>query len=310
MADLHLVAAGLLAKPAAYVPWLERFQALADRLQQWRKQMPDALMVLLFYAASRLQERYSSHHALVCATLVAECAEQLAWPEEEVRCVMLAALSMNLSITTLQDEMVYRERTPTLGQRTVIDNHSRLSAEMLATLGVTDNVWLGVVKQHHQQLTPDQRKEGLDAAQRLADLLRRVDIFAARLSPRRARKGQLPTLAVRDAYLGSGEGPDDIGVAMAKVVGIYPLGSFVTLASGDTALVVKRSLRPGQPLVVSLVGPDKRPLAEPLLRDTADAAHSVKAPAAADSMRLVLSHERLLKLVALSPPATAAEGLP
>ena len=82
------------------------------------------------------------------------------------------------------------------------------------------------------------------------------------------------------------------------------------MAVGETALVVKRSSRPGQPLVASLMGPDKRPLAEPVLRDTAEVAHNVKAPAAADNMRPVLSAERLLQLVALSSTATPAQGLP
>lgn len=299
--DLHRVTAGLLSQPAAYVPWPERLQALAQRLQVLRKQSPDALMYLLFQAAGRMQDRYSSHHALVCATLTAECAQQMAWPEVEIHTLMLAALSMNLSITALQDELVHRERTPTLDQRTAIDQHARASAEMLGAIGVTDSLWLGVVAQHHQKPTPEQREQGLDAPQRLAELLHRVDIYSAKLSPRRARRGQLPTMAVRGAYLGGGNKPDAIGIALTKAVGIFPLASFVTLCTGETAIVLKRGARPSQPWVASLIGPDKQALAEPKLRDSSDPGFAIRAPAQADSVRLAFDHERLLELIPPDP---------
>lgn len=304
--ELHRFASLLLADAPDDPLWIDRLRALAQRLDALRLQSPDALFYLLLNGAARTLDRYSSHHALVCTAVVAECATHLGWPEPEQRSLALAALSMNLSITALQDELVYRERTPTLDQRMAIDRHAARSVEMLSALGVNDALWLEVVGQHHAPPAsaaaagdePPAPLGSLEPAARLARLLQRIDVFTARLSPRQARKGLPPMQAMREACLGSQGTADDIGVALTRALGIYPPGSFVQLANGETAVVLRRGARASQPLVASLLGPDRQPLATPLLRRTAAAGEQVKAPSRGDEQRLRLDHVQLLALAA------------
>ncbi len=307
--ELHRFASLLLADAPDDPLWVDRLRALAQRLDALRLQSPDGLFYLLIHGAARTLDRYSSHHALVCTAVVAECAMHLGWPEPEQRSLALAGLSMNLSITALQDELVYRERTPTLDQRMAIDRHSARSVEVLSALGVGDALWLDVVGQHHAPPAPpappaEDSDEpppppgSLDPAARLARLLQRIDVFTSRMSPRKARKGLPAMQAMREACLGQQGTADDIGVALTRALGIYPPGSFVQLANGETAVVLKRGARASQPLVASVLGADRQPLATPVLHRTADPAEQVKGPARHDESRLRLDHVQLLTLAA------------
>lgn len=300
--DLHRFAALLLADAPGDPLWVDRLRALAQRIDALRLKSPDSLFYLLIHGTARTLDHYSSHHALVCTAVVAECAMHLGWPEPEQRSLALAALSMNLSITALQDELVYRERTPTLDQRMTIDRHAARSAEMLTALGVNDALWLDVVAQHHAPPAatdePPAPLGSLDAAARLARLLQRIDVFTARMSPRKARKGLPAIQAMREACLGSQGTADDIGVALTRALGIYPPGSFVQLVNGETAVVLRRGSRASQPLVASVLRADRQPLATPMLRRTAEAGEQVKGPARGDEHRLRLDHVQLLTLAA------------
>jgi hypothetical protein len=195
LSRLHGIAALLLTAPADDVLWPERVRALAQRLGELQQRAPDAVLYLLYYAAVRKVERYSSHHALVCAATATACAQQLGWHDADIRSLACAALTMNVSITALQDELVYRERTLTLDQRLAVERHPAQSVELLTTLGVTDPLWLQAVELHHVDPPVEPRLEELAPGQRLAALLRRIDVLTAKMSPRNARRGMPPTLA-------------------------------------------------------------------------------------------------------------------
>ncbi len=301
--ELHRYASLLLADVPDDPLWPDRLRALALRLDALRLQSPDGLFYLLIHGSARTLDRYSSHHALVCTAVAAECAMHLGWDEPEQRSLALAALSMNLAMTALQDELVFRERTPTLDQRLAIDRHAARSVEMLSARGVGDALWLAVVGQHHAPAATagDEAPAPLGSlapAERLARLLQRIDVFTARMSPRKARKGLPPIQAMREACLGSQGTADEIGVALTRALGIYPPGSFVQLVNGETAVVLKRGARASQPLVASVLGADRQPLATPVLRRTADPGTQVKGPARGEENRLRLDPVPMLTLAA------------
>ncbi|WP_295637013.1 HD domain-containing phosphohydrolase [uncultured Methylibium sp.] len=298
LSRLHGIATLLLTAPADDALWSERVRALAQKLGELQLGEPDAVLYLLYYAAVRKVERYSSHHALVCAATAAACAQQLGWDEADIRSLACAALTMNVSITALQDELVYRERTLTLDQRLAIERHPAQSVELLTTLGVTDSLWLQAVELHHVDPPVESKLEDMAPGQRLGALLRRVDVLTAKLSPRNARKGMAPTLALRDAYLGGRGTADAIGLAIIRALGAYPPGSLVTLTNGEIAIVLRRGERANGPVVASLLGPDKAVLVPPALRDSTDSLLQVKGPARIEDARLPIDHVRLLALAA------------
>jgi hypothetical protein len=76
-------------------------------------------------------------------------------------------------------------------------------------------------------------RQVLTPVQRLAQLLQRIDVFTAKLSRRRTRPGSNATVEARDACLDPSGLPDATGATMLRVLGLYPPGSFVRLASGE-----------------------------------------------------------------------------
>jgi hypothetical protein len=108
-------------------------------------------------------------------------------------------------------------------------------------------------------------------------------------------------MAAREACLGSDGQPDEVGGALLRAVGLYPPGSFVELASGEVGIVVSRGRRANLPLVAALVSASGNLHPEPVLRDTLDRRHVVKAAVAPERVKVRLVHERVLSLVGASP---------
>ena len=98
----------------------------------------------------------------------------------------------------------------------------------------------------------------LPQPRQLARLLRRADIFTAKISRRRTRAPMSPVQAAREACLGAGGVPDEVGGALLRATGLYPPGSFVELANGERGIVVARGRRANLPWVASLVAPSGR----------------------------------------------------
>jgi HD-GYP domain-containing protein (c-di-GMP phosphodiesterase class II) len=294
--DMQARAAALLRDPRPAADWVPRIVALAQRLRQLAARDADAIMYLLVQTTTQVVEHYSSHHALLCALVVDLCAEKLRWPECERTTLMHAALTMNLSMTTLQNVLAQQEHRPTPAQAAEIRGHAERSAAALAGAGIEDALWIEVVRLHHDDAHGATELAKLAAPQRLARLLRRVDVFTAKISPRTARVGLPAPLAARDACLGADGRPDEVGAAMVKTLGIYPPGSFVKLTSGEIAVVLRRGLRANHPRVASLVSRDGDPLGEPAPRDCADPRFEIRGAVRVDAVRVRLNHRRVLRL--------------
>ncbi|MGS0759346.1 HD-GYP domain-containing protein, partial [Roseateles sp. GG27B] len=67
--------------------------------------------------------------------------------------------------------------------------------------------------------------------------LRRIDLFCARLSPRRSRQALAGASAARTVYLDELQKPDAAGAILIKTMGLYPPGSLVRLANGQVGVV-------------------------------------------------------------------------
>lgn len=266
----------LADEPTADPLWLPRIQALAQKLPQ-ALATSDIALFALFQAATRIGQGYGSAHALSCALLAELCARQFGWPDGERRALVQAALTMNVSITALQDELVFRERTPTLEQRLAIDAHAEQSVAMLHRAGVEDALWLDTVRLHHGPDDAQRRFGELQPHERLARLLQRIDLFLAKISPRATRKGLNVTAAARDACLGPDGRPEEVGATLLRVLGFYPPGTVVHLRSGEIGIVLERGARADQPLVACLADARRRPLTSPRICRTSSPDNTVRA---------------------------------
>lgn len=293
-ASVQTRASVLLRQPAAddFVPRLAALQAeVLDLLDR----DADLALLILIQGTTSESRNYSVGHALLVAAVCELAARHLAaWPaawREPLRC---AALTMNIAMTALQDVLALQEAPPSPQQRALIDRHAELGAERLRACGVGDELWLAAVAQHHAS-RPGRLAE-LPAAAQLARLIQRADIFAARLSRRRTRQALSGMAAAKAAYLDENRQADDAGAAIVKATGIHPPGSFVRLASGEVAVVLRRGRLANEPLVASVLSAAGMPLCEPARRDTRIARHAVAAGVAPQELRLRLNLEQLASL--------------
>ncbi len=289
--DLHLHAHSLLKDPRE--DFLGRLETLREEALQRFRQRPDAVLTLLVHDASQDFQRYSARHAVLCLLVADLVARQLGWAEEGTRALHNAALTMNLSTTLLQDRLAAQEDRPSERQRAELLDHGDRSAQLLRQLGVQEELWLGAVRLHHE--AGPGPLAGRVAVAQLARLLRRIDIFGARLSPRRTRKALSGAAAVRAIYLDELQQPDEAGAAVIKAVGLYPPGSLVRLANGEQGIVVRRGHSATEPLVAALIGKSGAPLSGPVTRDTRLQTQAVAASLAPHELKLVINMEKLLK---------------
>lgn len=277
---------------------LRRLQAFAEHVLLQAPHRQDETLFSLFQRKSRLSERYSVEHALSCALIAHWVALQLEWTIDERRPLVNAALTMNISITALQNELAHRERPLTSEQRQAVAGHSRQSADLLRSYGVSDALWLGAVESHHLPRQRGLPLSSLEPSDRLTELLQHVDVFLAKLSPRAGRRPLLATVAAKDACIGPDGRPDEMGAATLRVLGLYPPGTWVKLASGEFAVVLRRGARADQPWVARVADARRQPFEVPVVCRTDEPVSAVQAACRADEVRLGYGQDLLWSLMA------------
>lgn len=284
---------GFLREKTIDAAWITRLAELEMAIRHLAARDPDLALYVLIEANGSGMDHYCAKHAVICMLIVDLAAEWMEWPKEERRVLALAALSMNLSIADLQDSLAKQSGALSDGQREQVATHAALSADKLAAAGVTDQLWLRVVREHHAVATAEAIQEA-DAGPRLAELLRRVDIYSAKLSRRGSRQSATPAMAARDACLDASGHPDSIGATLLRVVGLYPPGTFVELANGESGVVIVRGAKAHTPIVASMRRKDGGLLMQPERRDTLRMGFAVKRGLQPSSVRVLLNHQRIL----------------
>lgn len=293
-ADLHASLGLLLHQGEQAQDFLRRLSLVRVRIDEvLQSRIDDSLFVLVQMLLDRTLG-YSTGHALLCGLLCRIVGKLLLKEPSQIDALINAALTMNIGMTRLQDELALQTEPPSAEQRRRIDQHPLLGLRCLQHLGVQDETWLRLVQHHHTQPATLGSLEHAEPLLLMAHLLALVDVFVARISPRVSRKGLPAQRAARDAYLTADGQPNPLGAALIKAVGVYIPGSFVRLASEELAVVVRRQRRANEPLVFALVGRSGMPLGEPALRDTSEAAYEIKAGLAADEVRVRVNTAKLL----------------
>lgn len=292
--ELQLRATQLLRAPA-HGDFAGRFQGLHDELSRLSEQAPDATLLALIYLSAQETRMYSATHSmLVSCVCMVVARELLRWSPERVQRVGHAALSMNIAMTELQDQLAQQTQPLTAQQIAAIENHAGRSEALLRSLGVADADWLEAVRCHHHR-TPGPLAKKTEA-QQMARLLQRADIFGARMAPRAGRPPMPVTAAMQATYYDEEHQVDEAGAALVKALGVYPPGAFVRLASQEVGVVIRRGSTATTPRVAVVTNRDGMPTGEPIPRDTAIPLWKVAGVVAFKDVRVKLPLGRLLQL--------------
>lgn len=292
--ELQLRATQLLRSPSPG-DFGGRFQSLHDELLRHCEQTPDATLLGLVYLSTQETRMYSATHAmLVSCVCMVVAREMLRWPAGRVQQLGHAALSMNISMTELQDQLAQQTHPLTAQQISDVENHAARSEALLRTLGVADPLWLEAVRCHHHRSPGPLAKK--NEAQQMARLLQRADIFGARLAPRAARLPMPVTAAMQASYYDEDHQVDEAGAALVKTLGVYPPGAFVRLASQEVGIVIRRGTTATTPRVAVVTNREGMPTGEPIPRDTGMPPWKITGVVAFKDVRVKLSLDRLLSL--------------
>lgn len=252
---------------------VQRVVARAARICQVCAADPDAAL-----ASVHLDFRnpYLLAHPVHSAVLCALIAPRLEMPEAERRSTVCAALTADIGMF----ELPHLEKQKTAldgGQLAGVRRHVARSLEVLELAGVADPVWIAAVRHHHERWNgsgyPDGRANGnIPLAARV---LAAADSYAAMIKPRPHRGAHPPIEALAELFRGMGVLYDrDVCGALVKEIGMHPPGSFVRLASGETAIVKSRR-RDGCWSVHAVYGADGMPYLAPRSRDAATAEFAI-----------------------------------
>ncbi len=241
-------------------------QALIDR-------DPDLAILQVLRQEGSPHGQYGLNHAVHTAIVCRLVAQRLRWSTSESNCAFKAALTMNLSMFELQGILAQQPGRPTDVQRQLIRSHPTRSRRLLEQAGVTDKDWLLAVEQHHETGDGSGYPNGISKVTELASLLHRADIYAAKLSPRASRDPLPADRAGRELFMR--DPGSAVTAALIKEFGVYPPGCYVSLASGESGVVIKRGATVMTPLVAVLFDEHGRPAVQPLRRNTQEPAYAV-----------------------------------
>ena len=261
----------------------------------------EAALFLLIHRAVTAYTGYSALHSLLTATVVQLLATPLKLIPAESASLTRAALTMNVGMTALQDTLANQKQRPSTVQQAQIDKHAADGVRLLHAAGVTDSLWLNVVFKHHDNLPTGITLAERPPTDRLARILQVVDRYTAAMSPRVSRAGRESKDAARSAIVQPGAaGHDEVGLALMMLLGLHPAGTFVKLANGETAVVLRKGAKPNEPYVASVLNKRDEPISEPRLHNTAKPDLAVVQGVSGSAVRVRLNTDLMLRQLAFT----------
>jgi len=214
---------------------------------------------------------YSLFHPLQCAILSAMVSRRDKQSDKEQELLVAAALTCNIGMRDLQEELYQHKGKISTLQRAEIEGHPELSINMLLKAGINAPLLLDIVRDHHERSDGSGYPHGIgrDEITRGAMILAVTDCYCAMVTSRSYRKPLSVKDALSEFLTDKGKLYDEIiSLMLIKETSVFPPGSFVKLKNGEIALVIHRGkANPMQPVVKSIFGPNGNRYAYPLTRD-------------------------------------------
>ncbi|MFC3533238.1 HD-GYP domain-containing protein [Vogesella facilis] len=236
----------------------EDIDALLARLQALLRHAPDGAIAAIMLCP---WQDYTAQHGINAALLAGLLGPALQLPPDEQHSLTLAALCMNLGSATLHNELARHEGPLSTSQRKRLEIHPLVSSALLRELGFDSPLLHPCVLGHHERFDGNGYPFHLRQEQTspLAQLLRVIDISTAKLMPRSYRQPVPAQRALAQLYTQGGEQFEPrYTTQLVKLLGVYPSGSFVRLASGDSAMVVAQGEQLNQPQLAPLRALEQR----------------------------------------------------
>jgi HD-GYP domain-containing protein (c-di-GMP phosphodiesterase class II) len=299
MPALHRQLSVLLFAAEPVKDFVPRLEQVDESLEELGGRHTDDCLFVLVQMLSRpeLDYGYSACHALMTALLCKIVGPTLGLKHKALKSLSLAALTMNIGMSALHDQLAQQQQAPTESQRRIIAAHPVEGCAMLSQRGVEDPLWLALVEEHHESLTGKGYPSGKTDLGLPQQLLRMADRFVARISPRVTRGAEPAHRALAELFRETDEAAPVLRAAFAKQLGMYPPGTYVRLENDEVAVVVRRGPRVYSPLVMAIADSQGMPHITPKRRKCSEAGHAIKRVLSPSDVRVRIDVRRLLKRV-------------
>ena len=279
------------AAPTDFSAVLER---IAGMVRQACKGNPDVALASILM---RREGSYAIRHAVNVAIACHLTATAMDLEAKESRALLAAALTMNIGMFELQQELQSLDGPLDDAQYNAVRSHCERGVAMLHDYGVTQPLWLEIVRDHHERLDGSGYPHGRrgDEISRAARLLSLADVYCARVSGRDYRPPLQATVALRWLFLNEGGMVVDqrLAAQFIKTLGVYPPGTGVRLRNGSVAVVTHRGHAGHAPKVSSITTHDGLRIGAPIRRRGDEPAHAISEVVDLDALELEMGMEAL-----------------
>ncbi|MFQ5737181.1 MAG: HD domain-containing phosphohydrolase [Thermodesulfobacteriota bacterium] len=235
-----------------------------DRMVQSVFKNQDALASL-----SRLKSRddYTFAHCVNVCILSLALARHMGFNEAELHEIGVGAILHDVGKMLVPEEILKKPGRLTDGEFSEMKRHPALGYELLHGTNEVSEASRSMLLHHHEKFDGTGYLEklsgtGIHVYARIASV---ADVYDAMTSDRCYQKGMHPEVALRRMYRLRGVAFDgEVVERLIKCLGIYPIGTFVELNTGEMAVVnMPNHLDPLKPKVLMLFDSGRRRLPRP-----------------------------------------------
>jgi len=222
---------------------------------------------------------YSIAHQIHCAIVSEILSKFLNHPSLKQQSLLSAALTMNIAMIELQNMLFNHKGRLSADLKRQVQSHPQTGVELLRAYGVTDEIWLTTILQHHECMDGSGYPQGLRGKDidYNARILTLADVYCVKLFSRAYRLPLSPDVAARKIITGPNKQcfDQDLAEVFVKEIGIFHPGSYVRLINGEVAVVTHRGEKIHHPIVHSVLKADGVPFAMPVKRDCSEEKYAI-----------------------------------
>lgn len=227
----------MLAAQAGSGVDVARLEPVLGKMIESVRRNPDALVPL---ARLKQMDAYAADHAVASAGLIIALAQQQGLSDAEVEKLALGTLLKDIGQAALDEHLMSKPGMLSQAEFSVVKSHVEEGLAVLDATSCLAETSVAVILEHHERYNgggyPYQMVgEDISMAGRMAAI---VDTYDAMTSDRPYRPAISPAIAVRQLFEQGGDQFDpSLVAAFVRTVGIYPVGTLVSLESGHLAVV-------------------------------------------------------------------------
>jgi putative nucleotidyltransferase with HDIG domain len=218
----------------------EQALSLVEEISSSVSRNPDALISL---ARLKTADDYTYMHSVAVCALMIALARQLGLDAAATREAGLAGLLHDLGKAMIPNEILNKPGKLTDAEFAIIKTHPAEGHKLLLEGSGVSAGMLDVCLHHHEKMDGSGYPEGLPG-ERISLLARMgavCDVYDAITSNRPYKNGWDPAESLKRMAEWAGHFDPVVFQAFVKSLGIYPVGSFVALASGRLGVVIEQS---------------------------------------------------------------------